>query len=88
MRKFEYDISKSEKNETKHGISFEAAKALWNDADAVTLESDQRGEIRYLLIAKLYDKHWSAIFTYRQLNIRIISVRRARKNEVKFYESK
>jgi hypothetical protein len=88
MRKFEYDTTKSESNETKHCISFGAAQELWNDPNAVTLEADEYGEARYLLIAKLYDKHWSAIFTYRQLNIRIISVRRSRKNEVKFYESK
>lgn len=47
MRKFEYDISKSESNETKHGISFEAAHELWNDVDAVTLEADEHGEVKF-----------------------------------------
>lgn len=88
MREFEYDSSKSLSNEFRHGITFDAAQDLWNDPDAITLQAAERGEIRYLLIVKLYDKHWSAIFTYRELKIRIISVRRARKNEVNVYESK
>jgi len=28
-------------NQTKHGISFEAAQDLWNDADAVKLEAEE-----------------------------------------------
>ena len=84
---FEFDENKSVTNEAKHGISFEEAKKLWNDVNAVKLEAIERNEIRYLLIAVLYDKHWSAIYTYRGENIRIISVRRSRKNEVMFYES-
>ncbi|GAC18899.1 BrnT family toxin [Paraglaciecola arctica] len=87
MREFEYDISKSLSNEVKHGISFDAAQNLWSDPEAITLKADEHGEIGYLLFAKLYNKHWSAIFTYRQLKIRIISVRRSRKNEVNVYES-
>lgn len=87
MLNFEYDQKKSELNETKHGISFEEAKKLWDDLNAVKLEAIERSEIRYLLIAKLYKKHWSAIYTYRGEKIRIISVRRSRKNEVLVYES-
>lgn len=47
MRKFEYDISKSESNEAKHGISFEAAQELWNDADAVKLDAGEHGEVKF-----------------------------------------
>jgi hypothetical protein len=88
MREFEYDISKSLSNENKHGISFDVAQKLWDDSEAIALEAHEHGEIRYMLIARLYDKHWSAIFTYRQLKIRIVSVRRSIKNEVNVYESK
>jgi uncharacterized DUF497 family protein len=88
MREFEYDISKSLSNEVKHGMSFEVAQKLWSDSEAMTLKAHEREEIRYLLIARLLGKHWSAIFTYRQLKIRIISVRRSRKNEVNIYENK
>jgi uncharacterized DUF497 family protein len=40
-----------------------------------------------MVIGKIEDKHWSAIITYRSQTVRIISVRRSRKNEVKLYES-
>ncbi|MCD1629151.1 MULTISPECIES: BrnT family toxin [Marinobacter] len=33
------------------------------------------------------DKHWSAVVTYREGRIRLISVRRSRKKEVELYES-
>lgn len=44
-------------------------------------------EPRYLVIGLIDDKHWSAVVTYRGLNIRLISVRRARTEEVALYES-
>jgi uncharacterized DUF497 family protein len=44
-------------------------------------------ESRYLLIGKIEAKHWSAVVTYRNDGIRIISVRRSRAEEVRFYES-
>jgi uncharacterized DUF497 family protein len=34
------------------------------------------------------DKHWSAVITYRQETIRLISVRRSRAREVQAYEGK
>ena len=44
-------------------------------------------EPRYLVIGLIEGKHWSAVITYRGANIRLISVRRARPEEVVFYES-
>ena len=44
-------------------------------------------EPRYLLIALIRDKHWSAVVTYRVGNIRLMSVRRSRTEEVALYES-
>jgi uncharacterized DUF497 family protein len=44
-------------------------------------------EPRYLVIGLLDDKHWSAVMTYRGDKIRLISVRRARAEEVALYES-
>jgi uncharacterized DUF497 family protein len=40
-----------------------------------------------LVIGRIAGKHWSAVITYRSENIRIISVRRARVEEVSIYES-
>jgi hypothetical protein len=44
-------------------------------------------EPRSLLIGQINGIMWSAIITYRDENIRIISVRRSRKEEVELYES-
>ena len=44
-------------------------------------------EPRYLVIGLIDGKHWSAVMTYRGANIRLISVRRARTEEVVLYES-
>ena len=83
---FEFDPSKSASNEKKHGIDFEAAKALWNDPHLLEIEARSSDEPRFLLIGTIDGKHWSAVVTYRDEKIRIISVRRSRKEEVELYE--
>jgi len=84
---FEYDINKSRSNKTKHGIDFEEAKELFNDPFMIEIPARTVGEKRYLVVGKIGTKHWSAIITYRGEKIRIISVRRSRKEEVALYES-
>ena len=84
---FEYDISKSKLNKEKHGIDFEEAKAVWRDEYALVAPTKQvEGEKRFIIIGNLSKKVWSVIFTYRNETIRIISARRARKEEVSYYE--
>jgi len=86
---FEYDENKSIINEKKHGISFEEAKKLFEDEFALIVPAKNiEDESRYALISKILGKCYVAIFTLRGENIRIISVRRCRKNEEKNYESK
>ncbi len=86
-RKFEFDPDKSKSNLEKHGIDFIRAQRLWDDPDLIEIQATTKDELRFLLVASLAGKYWSAIITYRKENIRIISVRRARKAEVKLYES-
>jgi uncharacterized protein len=87
MDEFEYDEQKSRSNLDKHGIEFEAAQALWNDPNLLELRARSADEERYLLIGRIGNQHWSAIVTYRDARIRLISVRRARNAEVALYES-
>ena len=88
MVSFEFDAAKSESNRTKHGIDFLEAQALWNDAMLLEIPAKTDDEPRHLLmIGLIQDKHWSAVVTYRADNIRLISVRRARTEEVALYES-
>lgn len=84
---FEYDPIKSKLNAAKHGIDFEAAQALWLDVTRVIIPARTEDEIRYLMIATMDGKFWSAIFTSRSGMIRIISVRRSRQEEIRLYES-
>ena len=84
---FEFDPDKSATNLKKHGIDFLEAQALWEDADRLLVPARTQGEARYMLIGKMGQKHCSAIFTYRGEAVQIISVRRARKEEVDAYEN-
>ena len=84
---FEFDKRKSQTNKKKHGIDFVEAQALWNDPDRVEIPAKTIDEARFLLIGKISEKYWSTIITYREENIRIISVRRSRKEEIEIYES-
>jgi uncharacterized protein len=44
------------------------------------------GEPRWLVVGRMGGRHWSAIVPYRQDRTRIISVRRARDEEIRIYE--
>jgi uncharacterized DUF497 family protein len=85
--KFEFDPKKSESNKYKHGVDFIAAQELWNDPDLLEIPAKTSDEARFLMIGKIDDKHWTGNITYRNDNIRIISVRRARNEEIEIYES-
>ena len=84
---FEFDLEKSAANETKHGIGFDDAQALWDDPWLLEAPARTEDEPRLIVIGRIGDRHWSAICTLRGERIRIISVRRARKEEVERYES-
>ena len=84
---FEFDKRKSQINKKKHGIDFIEAQALWNDPDRIEIPAKTIDENRYLVIGKIFDKFWSTIITYRNEKVRIISVRRSRKEEIEIYES-
>jgi uncharacterized protein len=87
MIQFEFDHAKSESNRTKHGIDFVAAQLLWNDPMLLEIPAKTDDEPRYFVIGLVEGRHWSAVITYRGANIRLISVRRARTEEVALYES-
>ncbi len=84
--KFEYDSEKSDSNKEKHGIDFSDAQALWRDSDFIQIPSISADEPRFLVIGKIGGKHWSGVITYRGDSVRIISVRRSRKEEIDIYE--
>ena len=87
MITFEFDKAKSQANLLKHGINFIDAQALWDDPSLLEITANTEDEPRYLMIGLIQNKYWSAIITYRSSNIRLISVRRSRTEEVAYYES-
>lgn len=86
--KFEYDQKKSQSNQLKHMINFSEAQRIWDDPRRIEFRLKHVcGEQRHQTIARIDDLIWTAIITYRNDAIRIISVRRARKQEIALYEN-
>jgi uncharacterized DUF497 family protein len=83
---FEFDPEKSISNLEKHGIDFQQAQAIWDDADYIEIPLKTSDEARFMVIGTVNGKVWSGIITYRGDAIRIISVRRSRTEEIAFYE--
>ena len=71
----------------KHGIDFESAKMFWKDPNRVEIPSRWVDEPRYILIARLNQDLRTTIFTVRNRNTRIISVRKSREDEKEIYDS-
>jgi uncharacterized protein len=84
---FEFDEAKSRTNKARHGIDFVEAQALWEDMDLLEVPAKTEDEPRAVVIGKIAETHWSAIITWRNEKIRIISVRRSRREERELYES-
>jgi uncharacterized DUF497 family protein len=82
----EFDDVKSQANKSKHGIDFVEAQGLLLDEMFVEIQARTEDEPRFLVVGMISGKHWSAVITYRGERVRIISVRRARIEEVEFYE--
>ena len=59
---------------------------LWNDERRMEIPARTTGETRSLGLGKIAGEYWSAVITYREQRTRIVSVRRARSEEVKLYE--
>ncbi|QYU69421.1 BrnT family toxin [Leptolyngbya sp. 15MV] len=82
---FEFDPAKSAANKAKHGIDFDAAQVLWLDDARVSGPTKSSSEQRMMVVGMIDGKLWSAVVTYRNDAIRIISVRRSRPKEAAAY---
>ena len=91
MLRFEWDSQKAIKNKTIHGVTFEKACTAFKDPFSITIldppHSDD--EDRFILMGiSFYNRLLVVVHTERGDNIRIISARKASKNERKQYEKK
>ena len=86
MVEFEWDPEKNAENLRKHRINFETTAKLWDDENLIVLSSRYPKEDRYLAIGSIGRTLWTAVFTERGARVRLISVRRARKDERQIYD--
>lgn len=84
---FEFNRRKSISNRSKHGIDFNEGQSLWDDPDRLVIPARTVDEPRFMIIGNLAGTVWSGIITIRDENIKIISIRRSRKEEIDLYES-
>ena len=84
---FEWDDWKAKINRRKHGISFEQAKAVFDDRSAAEFLDDRMsyGEDRFILIGKSATGLLAVVYTEYNGTHRIISARKATPNERRRY---
>ena len=88
--RFEWDENKARFNLKKHGVSFEEAETVFYDENAIEFYDDEHSEWedRFLLLGISHRMRLLLIcHVYREAKgvIRIISARKATKNEAKYY---
>lgn len=89
--KFEWDENKNAINQKKHGISFEEAKTVFYDENALLIDDPDHSqeEERFIILGMSNRANLLIVcHCYRESaeTIRIISARKATKNEVSAYE--
>jgi uncharacterized DUF497 family protein len=84
IRKFEWDEEKREHNLREHKIDFYDARKVM-DEPYFFRRSDRKGEARYIVYGFLEDREVVIICTFRGENCRLISARRARRDEREKY---
>jgi uncharacterized DUF497 family protein len=88
---FEWDPAKSRANWRKHGVTFEEARSVFYDSDAVQFfdEPHSTDEERFLLLGISSQLRVLMVCHCERgegATIRIISARKATKHERRFYE--
>jgi hypothetical protein len=89
---FEWDENKNEINKKKHGLSFETAKEVFYDDDAILFDDPDHsdGEERFLIIGMTESSKICIVsHCYRDSDnvIRLISAREATKREKQIYHN-
>ena len=80
---YTWDPQKSASNKRKHGITFEDARdAIFEGNNLLAVGvAYQDNEPRHAVIGRFRNKFYTGIFTIRGGTVRIISVRRSRREE-------
>ena len=84
---FEWNEDKRLRNVEKHGIDFVRAKEIWNGCVVEAPSPQDHGEERFIAIGQVNGVTVTIVYTWRGENRRLISARKARKNEQENYEN-
>ena len=90
---FEWDIEKNSTNQKKHGVSFEEAKTSFYDENAIQYFDPDHSEVedRFILLGLSFKLRVVVVchcFRKEDTVIRLISARKANKDENEYYWSK
>jgi uncharacterized protein len=91
--RFEWDPKKASSNEKKHGVTFDEAKSVFHDDDALVIADPDHSEVedRFIILGRSsLDRALVVVHCFRSEGpvIRIISARRAGTKEQKPYWEK
>jgi hypothetical protein len=84
---YTFDLAKLAANVAKHGVWFAAADEFEWATAMVRVDSRKRyGEPRLVALDLIDERVHAMVFGLRDTSVRIISLRRANKREVRIYE--
>lgn len=88
--KFEWDENKNRINQRKHGVSFDEAKTVFYDDEAIVIDDPEHSETeeRFIILGLSSKANLLVVchcYRVSETVIRIISARKATKTETKFY---
>jgi len=85
--RYQWDKNKANANLSKHGINFADAVSVFSDELAITVSEDRFEEERFITIGTdLFNRILVVVYTLRDHEIRLISARKATRNERRQYE--
>ena len=86
---YEWNNNKAELNYQKHGVTFDHAENFeWDSALVIEDRRQNYGENRYNAMGLINDRLYQMTFTVREEVVRVISLRKANKREIKHYGHK
>lgn len=83
--RFEWDEDKQKRNAAKHGLNFADAKFIFRNPHVGGEAKSAGPEIRHMATGMLGDVFVTLVFTWRGDVIRVISMRKASRNERRQY---
>ncbi len=85
----EWDDEKAHENLRKHGVDFADTAPVFDDPLGIAIEDEDADEERFIRVgADALNRTIVVVYAWRPSRIRIISARKATRQERKTYESK